>query len=204
MRVLRPAHANEMVLAFLKAEIESPRVGHHYERFLLELGLDHGLIAHADLSDDVQNEQRGRVLDRARGYVTRVVLFQGFPANVQWYRIALSRNDLPKVRYIDDGRKGDWVCLSSGTRLVSDGARTMLRMSADQDPCSHIWEIARGLRDGKSYPELILVSKNLNTDMVLLEGHVRATAYVLAADALPDEIEALLGCSESMGGWVFL
>ncbi len=39
------------------------------------------------------------------------------------------------------------------------------------------------------------------TDMVLLEGHARLTAYMLRPDALPPELDVLVGTSPEMDAW---
>ena len=36
---------------------------------------------------------------------------------------------------------------------------------------------------------------------LVLEGHARLTAYAMRPEALPSELEVLLGCSPEMGHW---
>jgi hypothetical protein len=38
-------------------------------------------------------------------------------------------------------------------------------------------------------------------DLVVLEGHVRLTAFMLARDRLPPELEVLVGSSPTMTRW---
>jgi hypothetical protein len=49
--------------------------------------------------------------------------------------------------------------------------------------------------------ELIAVSRPNDTRLVLLEGHVRLTAYALYSEFLPDELELFLGTSEQIDRW---
>jgi hypothetical protein len=50
-------------------------------------------------------------------------------------------------------------------------------------------------------PELIAVTTPAYAPLVLVEGHVRLTAYALFPGCLPPETEILLGISEEMTRW---
>jgi hypothetical protein len=60
--------------------------------------------------------------------------------------------------------------------------------------------LAEDLRRGKRYAELIGVDGQ-SGNIILMEGHTRATAYALAQ--LPDRIECIVGSSPSMSQWAF-
>jgi hypothetical protein len=49
--------------------------------------------------------------------------------------------------------------------------------------------------------ELIAVTNPAHAPIVLVEGHVRLTAYALYPERLPDELEILLGVSEAIAAW---
>ena len=55
-------------------------------------------------------------------------------------------------------------------------------------------EVARGAR----FPPLILVTTGTGGDLMVLEGHARLTAYMLAREQLPPELEVLAGSSPAM------
>jgi hypothetical protein len=61
--------------------------------------------------------------------------------------------------------------------------------------------LAAAERVHDSWPELILATAGLGQPLVVLEGHVRLTAYVLAGEAAPAEVQALLGTSRRMHEW---
>jgi len=61
--------------------------------------------------------------------------------------------------------------------------------------------IAARLRSGDPPPELIVVSVPDLAKLVLLEGHVRLTAYALFPDYLPEALEVFLGVSDEIAGW---
>jgi hypothetical protein len=50
-------------------------------------------------------------------------------------------------------------------------------------------------------PELIAVTDPDRSKLVLLEGHVRLTAYAAFPELLPDELEVYLGTSPRVAEW---
>jgi hypothetical protein len=48
---------------------------------------------------------------------------------------------------------------------------------------------------------LIAVTTPTHEKLVLVEGHVRLTAYALFPERVPDELEILLGISDEMPKW---
>jgi hypothetical protein len=70
---LHLASVDEMVLAFLKAEINSVRFKPFVDNALAHFGFAPDLIIDADLTNDHQNRERMKVLSYRRG------LFAGLP-----------------------------------------------------------------------------------------------------------------------------
>jgi hypothetical protein len=54
---------------------------------------------------------------------------------------------------------------------------------------------------GTRFPPLILVTAGHQSGLVVLEGHVRLTAFMLCPEALPPELEVLVGHSPAMTRW---
>jgi hypothetical protein len=50
-------------------------------------------------------------------------------------------------------------------------------------------------------PELIVVTDPERSKLVLLEGHVRLTAYAAFPEYLPEELDGYLGVSPRIGEW---
>ena len=64
------------------------------------------------------------------------------------------------------------------------------------------WSLLRALAsNGRVLPPLILVTTGPGGDLVVLEGHARLTAFMLAGDRLLPELEALVGSSPAMTRW---
>jgi hypothetical protein len=55
--------------------------------------------------------------------------------------------------------------------------------------------MADALCAGAVFPELILVGKSERSPLVVLEGHVRLTAYLLRPDCVPTTVPVLVGYS---------
>lgn len=148
-----PATADEMTLAFLRGQIDSPRWGRHYLTFLHRHGLDRAaLIDCADLSDAEQNRQRALLAARASGF-----LFRGFPSDVTWTRGTFAPAHFDRLKYM---KCEPWLTLSGGTRSVIDGAanlgRVRLTKGAEARRTSeNILAIAEKVRGGARHADLI-------------------------------------------------
>jgi hypothetical protein len=194
VRLVGPATEQEMVLAFLCAEVDSPRYRAHFR------DLDRRLIDHPDLTDADQNLARLVALDY-RGRRLRIGLFDGFPPDVIWQRWAMTPTELGGVHYPD---YPTWVRLSGGTRLVRDGAANVDRIEVPEDGRTlnvSVLAIAVAIDAGKVSDALICAAiDDAGAGIVLIEGHARATAY-LVAKAPPTEVEVLVGWSAGMANW---
>jgi hypothetical protein len=196
---LGPATEHDMVLAFLRAEVDSSRFGGFYRASLDKLrnfGLGpEVLLDSPDLGSTLQNAFRKHILAGVRGYGVNQLLFRGFPADVTWRRITLKPTDFDILKY---AKWPAWVKLSGGTRSVLDGARNVHTIDLGDGMNNLILDVASDVRAGKKYPELICVDGSKD-DLILIEGHTRATAYALAQ--LPDEAECIVGSSPKMSEW---
>ena len=105
-----------------------------------------------------------------------------------WRRVALTRDEVLAIRYI---AWDYWLEISDGTRLPAVAA-----------------VLFRGEGDDASWEEvepgttpLIAVRADADAPIVVIEGHVRLTAYALYPERLPRELEILLGEGESLRDW---
>jgi hypothetical protein len=197
MRVVGPSSEDEMVAVFLRGELDSPRFAGAIRDALARAGADAGLVTSPDLADPGENALRRRLLTETRAYETRDGVFGGFPHDVRWQRVVLAREELADVRYIDWSY---WLELSGGSRSPVDAARRIHEGVAPFGVPSDGF-LAAAEHVGGAWPELLLASAGEGGPVVVLEGHVRLTAYVLAGESAPDEIDALLGTSPRMVDW---
>jgi hypothetical protein len=199
MRQLRPSSEAEMIALFLRTELPSDRWQDDLRALLSRAGLPERVITAPDLGDDAGNTARLRLLTEQRGYGTRTELFDGFPDGVRWQWMTITPAELTRVRYIEYDY---WDELSGGTRLAVDAAaRIRAGVTPFGVPNGRVRAMAQAVADGARFPPLILVTTGLGADLVVLEGHVRLTAFMLARDHLPPELEVLVGSSPAMARW---
>src|SRR5262245_20594438 len=200
MRRLRPSSEAQMIALFLGTELASGRWQDDLRTLLERAALPERVITAPDLGDDIDNQARLRLLTEHRGYGTRTDYFPGFPDDVCWQWIAITPAELARVRYIEYDY---WEELSGGTRLAVDAAtRIHAGVAPAGVPNDRVLAMAQAVVDGARLPPLILVTTGLgDNDLVVLEGHVRLTAFMLVRDRLPPELEVLVGSSPTMARW---
>src|SRR2546426_7991730 len=169
----------DVFLAFLRAEVDSPAYGKHIAPWLAEahrvLGIGRDtLIDNPDLENSQQNVIRKRMLSY-RGLESRQALFCGFPTDVLWRRVELEPHELGRLKYI--GKDENWMSFSEGTRRPSRVVERIAKGELLDNPGRAISDIQEKLRRGERFPELIAAEGN-GDDLILIEGHRRATAYV--------------------------
>jgi hypothetical protein len=126
--------------------------------------------------------------ERRRQWGERTGLFAGFPDDVAWERVALTRDELLGILYINWDW---WLTVSKGTRLARVAAKVQGGDEGDR-------AIAAA---AATNPPLIAVTDPARSKLVLLEGHVRLTAYAAFPEYLPDELEAYRGVSPRIAEW---
>ena len=190
------ATADDVVLAFVRAEVDSSRFGECYRSVLASRGLSRAeLIEEADLTDRAHNAARAQLLQACRGYPNQA-LFSGFPSDTRWRRVEIEPTELHRLHYAN---YPDWTALSGGTRRVVDAVGN-IDSSSDGKRVDPINSIAARLRAVHRFPELIAVEHGPQ-NLVLVEGHARATAYVAVRPAW--NLELLLGSSAKLVNWAF-
>jgi hypothetical protein len=196
MRLLETISADAMVAHFLRTEIHSPR----FESAILELlarnGEDRTLVDRPDLNNPTENAHRAALLGEFRGYGRDAEIFTDFPEDVTWYRAVLDQADWERVLYIND--EDYWNDFSGGSRLVRDAVQRIYAGEIPDEEAAWYWSIADALAQGQTFPELILVYNPTTKELVLLEGHVRMTGFLLRPANLPSELPVLLGISSHM------
>lgn len=198
MRVIERLTEAEMVATFLRAEITSSRFSKDILRILERDGIDRNIIDDPDINEADENQYRATLLGEFRGYKRNEELFTDFPNDVEWYRVLLNRSDLLKIRYMNYSY---WIDLSGGSRLVADAVKRVVAGEIEKATANWIRAAADAVKQGELFPELILVSRNRRSGLIVLEGHLRATAYLLSLDYLPPEQPAIVGYSEGIIVW---
>ena len=200
MRKIRPISEDEMIAAFLYAEFYSPRyMSKEIQEYLQRHEINPRVIQVPDLHNEQDNACRRAVLGAYRGYGQGRGYFQGFPKELRWELIGFTRQELEQVKYIEYDY---WSELSGGSRLALYGARRALEgIDVFNLSSRYFVDLAETLRNGTQFPTLIFVGPNEEGYLVVLEGHARLTAYLIAPDCLPTELEVIVGFSERITQW---
>ena len=186
MRLLHPTTEDDMIAVFLKAEITSARFGQTILTQLQRDSKDRRIVDTPDITKAPDNAYRRQLLATYRAYV-----FEELPAHIVWYRAVLNRDEVARLRYIDYSY---WNALSDNSRLpiIAVEAIRAGREIFGQSTQGFL-EVAQALRAGAQFPELIIVGASPDAELTVYEGHLRLTAYMLAPDCIPAEVEVIAG-----------
>jgi hypothetical protein len=196
MRHTEPISEDEMIAVFLRTEIASTRFAQGILAILTREGYPQSIIEQPNLDDPRENAYRRKVLGEWRGYGRNADVFGDFPPNVRWYRATIEKRELATLRYINDDY---WIELSGGSRLAVDAAvRIRQGIKAFEVDNGGFWRMAEALCAGAIFPELILVGRDEQAQLVVLEGHARLTAYCLRPDCIPATLTVLVGYAPQM------
>src|SRR5712691_6932502 len=124
MRIVRTATEAEVIAAFLRGELDSPRYGERLLALLREDGVDASVVSRPHIDDPAEGAYREILLDRHRGWLRREGLFAGLPLKIDWSRAALTRDEVLAIRYINWDW---WLDVSGGTRRPLDAAERIRR-----------------------------------------------------------------------------
>jgi hypothetical protein len=201
MRRLRPSSEDEMGALFLARELASDRFGSRIRELRRREGIRRRVVAERDPRSAEENARRRHRLGVYRGYGADVDRCRStFPTEgVRWEWVMLSRDELRDGRYIDWSY---WLELSGGSRRPADEAeriRTNVRPNGVGNERFLI--MAASVAAGVAFPPLILVTAEEADGLIVLEGHARLTAYLLAFGAVPTELEVLVGSSPEIARW---
>jgi hypothetical protein len=188
-----------MVALFLRGELLSARFGETVRNALAQAGAEEALVLNADLEDERENLLRREVLDTARGFGRWEWLFGAFPDDVHWDRVVLDPAEVLAIEYISFDY---WVELSGGSRLPQEAARR-IRAGVTVFGVPNDGYLAAAEALAGSLPPPLIVVGGIGSRRVLLEGHVRLTTFALRPDALPPELEVLLGLSPRIAEWTY-
>ena len=108
MKIIRESSENEMLLEYLKCEVNSNRFGEKLGKTLEELNLSKDIILNANLDNQQENEQRKLIMKKFREYPTGDI-FMNFPKDIKWFYVEFEKGDLDKVFFLN------WPCWNKRT-----------------------------------------------------------------------------------------
>lgn len=193
MRKKSLSNENEMIYEFLKMEIDSDRFTEKIEVVLKELHIDRNIITNGDIKSEQENVLRVDILKRFRGWRNEE-LFENFPTKIDWIWTVFNREDISKIIYINYSY---WNELSNYTGSPLEAAKSILSGKTVYNvPNDRAIEGAQKLKEGCTFPPLIMLTDASESRYIILEGHGRMTAYGLVPE-LFQNISVLLGYCDS-------
>lgn len=205
MNELGSATEDQVILAWLQAEIESP----DFQAYLIgnppnpaNLSMALKAARSPDLRDQAQNDYRRQIITAIYGFGQGSGSFEGLANDLTWRRWRLSTDEVSEMLYAR--REGAWHLLSPATRKVAEGATNVGHVFTGDPTNMVVLSLASGIcHSDKKVPELIALRRP-DGQLVLLEGHARATAIVLEAHRFPSGVEAFVGEGPSVENWPYL
>lgn len=163
------------------------------------LGYEATLLTDPDYSKDDQNKRRAEVLHLTRGW-PKEWLFTDFPEDVDWSFVMLDREALGAVKRLRSRRN-----MSDRYRSLADAADAINRGEVlPRVDISLVRQMARALEDKTTMPPPILLEDAVTGTRVLVEGHSRGMAYMVAN---PEKIEwpisVIIGRSTHASNWAY-
>jgi hypothetical protein len=207
MEDLGTASDDQVILAWLRAEIDSPPfqnylIGDPPKPSHLARGL--ALARNPDLDNAEQNAERRRIIASAHGFGRGSLIFAGLEDDIAWRRVRASIADVAAMLY--SNRNATWTTLAPATRTVAEGAANAAVVFSGDYTNMHILSLARTICHADPAPSLseLICLRLPDGGISLVEGHARATAIVLEGHKLPDGVEAFIGDSPSIENWAYV
>jgi len=202
---LGQATEDQVILAWLQAEIESPEfqayiVGNPPNPANLSAALK--AARSPDLRDEDQNGLRREIITSVYGFGQSAGSFQGLANDLKWRRLRLSTDEVGNLLYARQGAA--WPILAPATRKVAEGATNVGHVFTGDQTNMFVLSLASGLcHSDKKVPEIIALRRP-DGQLVILEGHARATAIALEAHRFPKVVDAYVGDGPSVANWPYL
>lgn len=189
----------EMIAEFLKAELHSSRFREGSLKALKMLGYNESLIEYPDYNSSEDNEKRAKVLGLCRGWPD-TNLFTGFPKDIDWSLVCLSRAELSQVFRL----KSSPTMTDDERLLYTTASRLKQKVPVVNVDPNIIDQMKQRIVEKVPMPPIILVGETFEGKKVLIEGHSRSIAYCSVDKPSNSEyIPAIIGLSPHILHWAY-
>ena len=200
MNYICESSEDEMISEYLRAEYLSERFSGQIKNAMSQLLISEHMILEADIESADENAKRKKLLGKFRGYGLNREMFERFPVITAWSLCSFTGDDLGKIRYIDYSY---WNELSDGTHLPIVAAETIRKgVSIYGQDNDGFLRAAEYIRNGGTFPKMFFLTSDFE-NFVIVEGHLRMTAYALAPEYF-NHVEVIVGkCDgDELGNWM--
>jgi hypothetical protein len=207
MEDLGPATEDQVILAWLQAEIDS--VG--FQRYLAGEPANPVYLAQVlksarspNLRDAHQNELRRKVVVSTHGFGVGIKSFEGLANDMKWRRARLTSHEVGEMFYASG--HAAWSTLAPVTRKVAEGASNIGHVFTGDMTNMLVLSLALRICESNpapALPEIICLARP-DGHLVLMEGHTRATAIALEGHRFERGVNIFIGRSPSVASWAYL
>lgn len=183
-----------MVAEWLKSEMWSPRFGKSLRKVLRKFKQGQKLINQPNLKNKKENLLRKKIL-----FSYRRETLKNFPKKILWQKVTLNLYDLQKIKYINYSY---WNELAGDSRLAKDAVENLDKGKVVFGQNNRQFQqAARHVRKHGWFPKLILIADRPGGQVIVLEGHLRLTAYLMEPDGIPNNLIAIIGYALGFSSW---
>jgi len=186
-----PATEDDMIAAFVRAELHSSRFGAGLRSALDGLGMSVEVVS-AGPSDTGAAAARRRLLAAYRGWGEYESVFGGMPDDIEWRWAELDEGVLRervftiKWYFEETFRTRSAHEIGDIERRAGNGRRA---------------QIERSIAEGRVLEPLILLAEPELRRLVVLEGHSRVLSYLANPDLVKFPVRSLIGTSARVSEW---
>lgn len=175
MKIIKESSENEMLLEYLKCEVNSNRFSQKLEKTLEELNLTQDIILKANLNSSQENEQRKIIMNKFREYPTGDI-FKNFPKKIKWLYVEFEEADFEKIYFLN---WPSWNERTDNSGKPADAAKKIYNGIEYSDiPNESFFKGMEYLKSGNKFSPIIAITCN-EEKFVLIEGHSRVTVYAM-------------------------
>lgn len=179
MKLIKDTNESEMILEFLKGELNSNRFNNDLNKVLNNLNIDCNIITNGNILNLEENKLRLKIMKEYRGYPDKE-LFEMFPKKIDWKYVNLSEKDLDNIYYIDYDY---WNLLSNNTSKPSEAVKTIKNGIEVYDVSNQPFLDGVECLKNNIFPPVILLTCN-DEKYLIIEGHSRMTIYAFMPNKL--------------------
>ncbi len=188
MKIIRTVNEAEVIGEFLRNEFYQNEYHHDRQEF-------ERVVMEPDFSNATENALRRALLFRRRGPMWREL-----PSDTKWYEVELEAHDLAKVHVFP---RAQWRKLSNGSFAIAEIVKNIRNgghRNAGNAVIAKIQQLRYRLQYNQdSHGAVLLIGKDENNPVTVLEGNHRLTAALLVSpDMMQRRFRVLCGFSARM------
>ena len=191
MKLIKNTNESEMILEFLKGELNSNRFNNDLNKVLNKLNIDCNIITNGNILNLEENKIRLKIMKEYRGFPDKE-LFERFPKVIDWKYVSLSEEDLDNIYYIDYDY---WNLLSNNTSRPSEAVKVIKNGIEVYDISNQQFLDGVEYLKNNTFPPVILLTCN-DEKYLIIEGHSRMTIYAFMPSKLNGTYAYIGYCSE--------